>query len=139
MTNLRIIATAASALLLAACASSPQEASSSPRGREVKSQDGSFSGEVIGTPREGSPFARLGIGMNMQQTQEIMDGTPDRFHSYESGKRWIPFYFGDDARRMQVLYQGHGCLIFTGGNVWGGAGGTLIQIEHDPSGACYQP
>lgn len=107
--------------------------------REVDSQDGSYTGEIIGTPAEGSRFAQLRIGMSMQDVQEIMDGTPDRFHTYESGKRWIPFYFGNDATRMQALFRGEGCLIFTGGNVWGAAGGDLIQIDVDPSGECYQP
>ncbi|NZA27124.1 hypothetical protein H0E84_12110 [Luteimonas sp. SJ-92] len=138
MTITRIATIFALSLVLAACASGPQDATPT-RGRAVQSQDGSFTGEVIGTAREGSAFARLQIGMDMQQTQEIMGGTPDRFHTYESGKRWIPFYFGDDARRMQALYKDSGCLIFTGGNVWGGAGGVLIQIEHDPAGDCYQP
>ena len=107
--------------------------------REVESQDGSYTGEIVGTPAEGSRFAQLRIGMSMQDVQEIMDGTPDRFHTYESGKRWIPFYFGNDATRMQALFRGEGCLIFTGGNVWGAAGGDLIQIDVDPSGECYQP
>ena len=68
-----------------------------------------------------------------------MNRTPDRSHAYESGKRWIPFYFGNDARRMQALYKGEGCLIFTGGNVWGGGGEELIGITYDTGGACYQP
>lgn len=75
----------------------------------------------------------------MAEVQNVMNRAPDRQHSYESGKRWIPFYFGSDARRSQALYKGEGCLIFTDGNVWGGAGGELIRIEHDPSGVCYQP
>ena len=107
--------------------------------REVPSQDGSFTGEIVGTPAEDSKFAQLQIGMSMQDVQELMDRAPDRFHTYESGKRWIPFYFGNDATRLQALFRGEGCLIFTGGNVWGGAGGDLIKIEVDPSGACYQP
>jgi hypothetical protein len=77
--------------------------------------------------------------MSTNEVQDILGRAPDRFHLYESGKRWIPFYFGNDARRMQVLYKGEGCLIFTGGNVWGSAGGDLIQIQADPTGACYQP
>ena len=40
---------------------------------------------------------------------------------------------------MQALYKGEGCLIFTEGNVWGGAGGDLIQIQHDATDKCYQP
>jgi hypothetical protein len=77
--------------------------------------------------------------MDMREIQDILGRSPDISHSYESGKRWIPFYFGNDARRVQALYKGEGCLLITGGNIWGGAGGDLIQIEVDPSGACYQP
>ena len=108
-------------------------------GKSVKSRDGSYSGEVIGNAVAGSKFSRLQIGMQMHEVQEILGRSPDRSHSYESGKRWIPFYFGNDARRMQALYTGEGCLIFTSGNPWGGGGGDLIGIHHDASGACYQP
>lgn len=103
------------------------------------SRDGSYQGEITGSVRPGSRFAQLRIGMDMQETQALLGRAPDRLHTYESGKRWIPFYFGNDARRMQVLYKGEGCLTFTGGNVWGGAGGDLIAIHHDATGACYQP
>lgn len=127
------IATALASCLAWSAAAGAQET------REVESRDGSFTGEVVGTPVEGSPFAQLEIGMDQAEVQDLMDSAPDRSHGYESGKRWIPFYFGNDARRVQALYRGHGCLIFTGGNVWGGAGGELIQIEHDASGECYQP
>jgi len=116
-----------------------EPAVSSGDARVVKSRDGSFEGEVIGTPAAGSKFARLKIGMSMREVQDVMDRAPDRSHSYESGKRWIPFYFGNDARRMQAWFRGEGCLVFTDGNVWGGAGGDLIQIQVDASGACYQP
>lgn len=112
---------------------------SGPTPRAVASRDGSFQGEVTGTARPGSRFERLKIGMNMKEVQDTLGRAPDRWHNYETGKRWIPFYFGNDARRMQVLYQGEGCLGFTDGNIWGGAGGDLIRIDHDPSGACYQP
>jgi hypothetical protein len=137
-------------VLLAACATkqppnAPSEGSSASgnsgaaAGQAVKSRDGSFSGEVAGKPVPGSKFSNLQIGMRMNEVQDILGRAPDRLHTYESGKRWIPFYFGNDARRMQVLYKGEGCLIFTEGNVWGGAGGDLINITHDASGACYQP
>lgn len=107
--------------------------------RIEKSMDGSYEGEIYGEAKPGDKFAELKIGMSSGDVQNVMDRVPDRQHSYESGKRWIPFYGGNDARRMQVLYKGHGCLTFTDGNVWGGAGGDLIKIQHDPSGACYQP
>ena len=136
--------------VLAACASSPSQpqapatpvagtvVSSSPASRIVKSIDGKYTGEVIGVIAEGSRYSKLKIGMSTDDVQAVFGRTPDRSHTYESGKRWIPFYFGNDARRMQVLYKDQGCLIFTGGNAWGGGGGDLIQIEADPSGKCYQ-
>lgn len=107
--------------------------------RIVKSRDGSYTGELIGTAAANSKFAKLQIGMSMSETQELLGRAPDRFHTYESGKRWIPFYFGNDARRMQVLYKGEGCLIFTGGGVWGNGAGDLLTIAADTSGDCYQP
>lgn len=107
--------------------------------RIVKSTDGSYEGEIRGVASPKSKFAKLRIGMSMGEVQDVMDRAPDRTHSHETGKRWIPFYFGSDARRMQVLYKGDGCLAFTGGNIWGGAGGELVQIQHDSLGACYQP
>jgi hypothetical protein len=113
-------------------------ASSTAAGRVVKSRDGRFEGEIVGTPAPGSKFAKLQIGMDPSEVQDIFGRGPDRSHSYESGKRWIPFYFGNDARRRQMLYKGEGCLVFTDGNIWGGAGGDLIQIVVDPSGACYE-
>ena len=138
----------ATALVCAGCATQQRNETTSTASsatatggdvKAVKSQDGSFTGEVVGTPGRNSKFARLKIGMSMDETQTVLGRAPDRFHTYESGKRWIPFYFGNDARRMQVLYKGEGCLIFTGGNAWGGGGSDLMRIEHDASGACYQP
>jgi hypothetical protein len=107
--------------------------------RLVKSRDGKYTGEVTGVIAPGSKFSKLEIGMNASEVQAIFGRTPDRSHTYESGKRWIPFYYGNDARRMQVLYKGEGCLIFTGGNIWGGGGEDLIQFHADPTDACYQP
>lgn len=130
-------ATPARASAPAATAAPTAAASGAPK--TVKSKDGSYEGEVRGAVQPKSRFAKLLIGMSMNEVQDVMDRAPDRTHSHETGKRWIPFYFGSDARRMQVLYKGEGCLAFTGGNIWGSAGGELVQIHHDASGACYQP
>lgn len=134
------------ALLLSACAAGggtrPTAASPStsndPNVKIVKSEDGRFEGEMVGTPAAGSKFSKVRIGMEMPQVQQLI-GTPDLWHTHETGKRWIPFYFGNDTRRLQALYKGEGCLSFTGGNVWGGGGNELIRIEADPGGKCYQP
>jgi hypothetical protein len=145
---MRKIATALAmvALVCAGCASKPQQnqaagatAPQDPNTKVVKSRDGSYTGEVVGKASKNAKFARLEIGMNMGDAQQVMGRAPDQWHTYESGKRWIPYYFGNDARRMQAYYKGEGCLIFTAGNIWGGAGGDLVRIENDASGACYQP
>ncbi len=139
--------------ILTACASNPPQqqqqqtsatptatsvVSANPAARQVRSVDGKYTGQVVGVIAEGSRFSKLKIGMSTDEVHTIFGRTPDRSHTYESGKRWIPFYFGNDARRMQVLYKDQGCLIFTSGNIYGGAGGDLIQIEADPTGKCYQ-
>ncbi|MGN6525118.1 MAG: hypothetical protein ACTHL8_01905 [Burkholderiaceae bacterium] len=138
------IAAAALALALAAgCASqggsSTKTASASPAAAagpqpvKVKSRDGSFDGEMIGTPAPGSKFAKVKIGMEFNEVSALIGG-PSSLDSHETGKRWIPFYFGNDARRMEAIYNGEGCLTFTAGNVWGGGGNELIRITADPTG-----
>ena len=106
-------------------------------GRIVKSMDGTFDGEIVGTPAPASKFAKLRIGMTMREVNAAI-GTPDDLTRHETGKRWIPFYFGDDAQRMQALVRNEGCLTYTGGNVFGGGGNQLIRIEVDRSGKCFQ-
>lgn len=139
MTHLRFVAVALISMLGASCASTPHELVSHANAGTVESQTPASRDAIVGTPVAGSGFSKLTIGMNMQATQDVMGRAPDKFHTYESGKRWIPFYFGTDARRMQVLYREQGCLTFTGGNAWGGGGGELILIEVDSPGGCYQP
>jgi hypothetical protein len=109
-----------------------------PQVRKVKSFDGQFEGEVTGTPAPGSRFAQLRIGMEAQPVQKLI-GVADQMYSHDTGKRWIPFYLGSDARRIITHYKGEGCLTFTGGTVWGGGNNQLIRIDNDPSGRCYQP
>jgi hypothetical protein len=122
----------------AASAAAAPAAPATGNTRVVKSRDGSYTGEISGTPAPDSKFAKLLIGMEMNEVQKIVGRFPDEIQTYESGKRWIPFYFGNDVRRVQVLYKGEGCLVFTGGGAFA-AGGDLIQITVDPAGACYVP
>lgn len=106
--------------------------------RIVKSRDGRFDGEMIGTPVAGSKFTRLQIGMTMSEVNALI-GTPNDITKHETGKRWIPFYFGNDAQRMQALYQGEGCLSYTGGNQFGGGSNELIRIHADRNALCWSP
>ncbi|WP_020693807.1 hypothetical protein [Noviherbaspirillum massiliense] len=142
------------AVLIAGCASqkttnqsgtadaTPQAASektqpSTPGARIVKSRNGQFEGEIIGNPAPKSKFAKVQIGMTMREVNELI-GTPNDMIRHETGKRWIPFYFGNDAQRLQTLYKGEGCLTYTGGNVFGGGGNELIRIAVDAKGTCFE-
>lgn len=143
-TNLAILTVT---MLIAGCASQQQgagtasgassatAASSTPGVRTVKSRDGSFEGEMVGTPAANSKFAKLQIGMTMREVTGLIGG-PDDMIRHETGKRWIPFYFGNDAQRLQVIYKGEGCLTYTGGNVFGGGDSELIRITAAPKGGC---
>jgi hypothetical protein len=120
-------------------ASTPSAASKAGQGgsatRTVKSRDGKFEGEIVGTPADKSKFAKLQIGMPMREVTSLIGG-PDDMIRHETGKRWIPFYFGNDSQRLQVLYKGEGCLTYTGGNVFGGGENELIRIAVDPKTQC---
>jgi hypothetical protein len=100
--------------------------------RVVKSRDGNFDGEIVGNPAPNGKFAKLKIGMELNEVSQLI-GAANTMNSHETGKRWIPFYFGNDTRRVQLDYAGEGCLFFTGGNVYGGGGNELIRIVADPS------
>ena len=116
-------------------AATASAAPSVPGGRMVKSRDGRYEGELIGTPAPGSRFAKLQIGMTMEEVSTLI-GAPDNMIRHETGKRWIPFYFGNDAQRLQVIYRNEGCLTYTGGNVFGGGSAELIRITVSPQGGC---
>ena len=106
-----------------------------PGARTVKSRNGQFDGEIVGNPAPNSKFAKLQIGMTMSEVSSLIGG-PDDMVRHETGKRWIPFYYGNDVQRIQVLYRGEGCLTYTGGNVFGGGGNELIRITVSPKGGC---
>ena len=108
---------------------------STPGARVVKSRNGTFDGEIVGTPAPRSKFAKLQIGMTMSEVSKLI-GAPDDMTRHETGKRWIPFYFGNDAQRLEVFYKGEGCLTYTGGNAFGGGENELIRIMVAPKATC---
>lgn len=134
--------------LLTACASSQTKTASTqpaatPAATEapkntkiVKSNDGSFEGEIVGTIAPNSRFSKLKIGMTLSEVNALIKA-PDDLRRHETGKRWIPFYYGNDAQRMQALYIGEGCLTYTGGNVFGGGSNQLIRITADTTRSCF--
>ena len=79
-----------------------------------------------------SPLAKVQTGMTPQQVTDLL-GAPTAQTNYESGKRWIPWYFGSDVRRTEWSYKGLGRVVFTGGNQWGAGAGQVERVDYDPN------
>jgi hypothetical protein len=80
----------------------------------------------------GSKLAQVRLGMTKKQVKDIL-GPPTDENSYSTGKAWIPFYFGNDARRTSYFYQGVGRVVFADGNVFGGGQSEVVRVDADPS------
>jgi hypothetical protein len=105
--------------------------------RVVRSYDGRFDGEISGTPAPESRFAKVKIGMELEQVHKLI-GEPDQLYSHDTGKNWIPFYFGADSRRVVTHYRGEGCLTYSAGGVFNGKK-QLLRMDVDAAGQCYKP
>lgn len=95
----------------------------------VKSKDGSFDGEVYGSIPSSSKWARLQIGMHQSEVERII-GVSHNVRAYVTGKAFIPFYYGSDRHRYEVVYPGQGSVAYTGGS-FGGGMGILMMINYD--------
>jgi hypothetical protein len=102
--------------------------SPTPGARKVKSIDGSFEGEIIGSPSPTSKFTKLQIGMSRERVESLI-GAPSDMKSYTTGKMWIPFYFGRDTYRFETFYKDEGRLTYAGGHVSPGV--RLFRITVD--------
>jgi hypothetical protein len=80
----------------------------------------------------GNSLSKVAVGMTKSQVREIA-GSPSDENAYISGKGWIPFYFGNDARRATWFYKGQGRVVFADGNVFGGGGSNVVNVEIDPT------
>lgn len=123
--------------LLAGCqTASKTDSSTAAKPAETKSR-AAADAEVVGTPAMNSKFTQLKMGMGVKQVTDLI-GQPTDQGAYVTGKAWIPFYFGSDRYRHELLYKGQGRLIFAGGGVGDLSGGRLIRIMHNASESGYR-
>jgi hypothetical protein len=104
-------------------------------GRTVKGLN-DYEGEITGIPVKGSKFAQLQIGMPMRQVLDIL-GPPTDQGAYVTGKAFIPFFFGSDRYRHEVVYKGQGRLIFAGSSGFD-SNAHLIWIIHSANETGYR-
>lgn len=103
-------------------------------GQKVKGLN-DWEGEITGKPAPGSKLAQLKIGMSASEVRSIM-GEPNDQGAHITGKAFIPFYFGSDRYRYEVVYKGQGRLLFASGAGFGWDANThLIWIIHSASEA----
>lgn len=105
-------------------------------GQKVKGL-GDWEGEITGKPAPGSKFTKLQIGMSMRQVTDLV-GRPTDEGAYMTGKAWIPFYWGSDRHRYEMVFKNQGRLIFAGGSLGDYTGGNLIWIIHNPTEGGYR-
>ena len=104
-------------------------------GRTVKGLN-DYEGEITGKPAAGSKFTQVQIGMPLKQVTDIV-GTPTDQGAYVTGKAFIPFFFGSDRYRHEVVYKGQGRLIFAGSSGFD-SNAHLIWIIHSANEQGYR-
>ncbi|MDP3821266.1 MAG: hypothetical protein Q8R33_07295 [Burkholderiales bacterium] len=98
-----------------------------------------WEGDITGKPGPGSRFGQLQIGMPMKQVTDLV-GPPTDQGVYATGKAFIPFNWGSDRYRQELVYKGQGRLIFAGGGRWHGSysSSNLVWIIHNSAESGYR-
>jgi hypothetical protein len=94
-------------------------------------------GELTGKPAPNTCFTKLQIGMPVKQATDIC-GPPTDQGAYITGKAFIPFYFGSDRFRYEVVYKAQGRLIFAGGSMGDLTGSHLIWVIYSANEGGYR-
>lgn len=87
-----------------------------------------WQGEISGVPAANSRFTKLKIGMSQKQVTDLI-GEPTDQGAWVTGKAFIPFYFGSDRSRWEMVYKGQGRLIFSNQSGFG-SGYYLTWVIH---------
>jgi hypothetical protein len=108
-------------------------------GHGSKLKVGDVEGEITGKALPGGRFNQLKIGMTLRQVTDLI-GQPSDRGLYATGKSAMPFYFGNDRHRYELIYKSNGRLVFAGpgGLGWSWDAGTLIWIIHNPAEPGYR-
>ena len=104
-------------------------------GQKVKGLN-DYEGEITGKPASGSKFTQLKIGMPMKQVMDLV-GQPTDQGAYVTGKAFIPFFFGSDRYRYELVYKGQGRLVFAGSSGFD-TSASLIWIIHSAAEQGYR-
>jgi len=115
MKSYKILAIFVAILLSAGCASTSKTSTDKAGASQASAPPDS---RIEGNFPANSAFAKLKLGMTQGQVHEIL-GQPTDTNSYQTGKAWIPFYFGPDVMRTEEFYKGVGSVTYTGAGIGG--------------------
>jgi len=81
-------------------------------------------------PPAGSKLAKVQVGWNEVEVRKAL-GEPDSSNAYQTGKGWIPFYYGPDTHRTDWMYRGQGRVVFSRNRYSGAL--KVIRVLYNPS------
>jgi len=76
-----------------------------------------------------SPLSKIELGMSDTRVRNLA-GDPDDANMYQTGKAWIPFYYGTDTHRSDWLYENEGRVVFSRNRYSGHL--KVINVTYDP-------
>lgn len=127
--RLSLAVAVATAFLVVACSSSkPAPAPAADAGAAAPAE--APKGKAATPPPAGSKMAEVTNGMADTDVRRIL-GEPDSSKSYQTGKAWIPYYYGPDTARTEYIYKGIGRITFSRNRYSGGL--KVIRVDYDPS------
>ena len=96
---------------------------------ERAKEEAKIKAEMAKIPKS-SPLSKVELGMSDTRVRNLV-GNPDDSKSYQTGKAWIPFYYGTDAHRVEWLYFGEGRVVFSINRYSGQH--KVMRVSHEPN------
>ncbi len=81
-------------------------------------------------PPPGHEFTKVELNMNGNDVLRIL-GDPDHSNVYQTGKAFIPFYYGPDTARSDWMYTGEGRIVFSRNRYSGAL--KVIRVLYNPN------
>lgn len=95
---------------------------------ERASAEAEIKAAMAAIPTE-SPLSKIELGMSDTRVRDLI-GSPNDSEAYQTGKAWIPFYYGSDVARTEYIYRGEGRVVFSINRYSGQL--KVINVLYDP-------
>ena len=114
---------------LSGCMSTGNSADDEAANAEARAKaEADIKAEMAKIP-DSSKLSQIELGMTDTRVRKLI-GEPDDSTSYQTGKAWIPFYYGTDVARTDWLYYGEGRVVFSINRYSGQA--KVINVMYNP-------